>query len=377
MRIAELYPGAELYREDKVITAAFSRPQAVLSTGGVNGGAAAGITRICNCRVSEPEKHDGLFADHPGIPDLSVYFSEKAGVPPGAAVFLFTAANMNNGVWKTETYKGSTAAAVCTAGAAGNAVRAGDPASYYEEKGAFYPLGTINLIVAVNRALSPGASCGAVLTACEAKTAVLQELQIASNYSSGTATGTGTDQIAVASPETAGPEVFDTGTHSKWGEMIAAVCKAAVREALELQDGITPVQRGYAPALLRRFGVTPEAFYEGVASCLEKADREMLLNNMGSMQRDCMITSALSALLHQFDLSRWGMVPEPCRREVFIYSAAGLAGAVAGRYGEGGDFISELRAAFPRESGEAPAAETLVRLIFRAFAAGVKKRWVK
>lgn len=381
MHIAELYPGADLHRTEKVLSARFSSPQTVLSTGGINGGAAAGITRICNCQVSEPNGHDGLFADHPGIPQLAAYFSKKENIPIEKTAFLFTAANMNNAVWKTEASPGGTAAAVCTAGTSGNAVRAGDPASYYEEDGRFYSFGTINLIVAVSRPFSPGARCKAVVTATEAKTAALQELQVGSNYSSGLATGTGTDQIAVASPAAAEQadaevEISDAGTHAKWGEMIARACKAAVKEALELQDGMTPVQRGYAVELLSRYGVSSGMFCERIGRYLSGETQKLLVGNLESLQRDCLVSSALSSLLHVFDLAGWGGLPPGCRREALLQSAAGLARAVAGSGCFREDVIPQLQENSTAEEEVAgDNSGPLLEIIFRAFALGLEKRW--
>lgn len=116
---------------------------------------------------------------------------------------------MNNAAICHERFQDLEVVTVCTGGVEGNAGRAGDPASYYEpqeesaderaEKGGGLEPGTINAMIFINRELLPGAMVTAVLTATEAKTAALQELEIPSRYSEGLATGTGTDQIAVAS----------------------------------------------------------------------------------------------------------------------------------------------------------------------------------
>ena len=73
--------------------------------------------------------------------------------------------------------------------------------------------GTINTILCINKELTHGAMVRSVMMATEAKTAALQELN--SCYSNGFATGTGTDQIAVACTLTEKSPLTSAGKHSK------------------------------------------------------------------------------------------------------------------------------------------------------------------
>ncbi len=54
----------------------------------------------------------------------------------------------------------------------------------------------------------------------EAKTAALQRLAVRSLYSSDPATGTGTDQFAIAAAETGGHRLTSASPHVKFGELI-------------------------------------------------------------------------------------------------------------------------------------------------------------
>ena len=70
--------------------------------------------------------------------------------------------------------------------------------------------------------MPPGILARALVTATEAKTAALQELILGSRYSSGLATGTGTDQILAISDPQAKLMISDCGKHTKPGELLGA-----------------------------------------------------------------------------------------------------------------------------------------------------------
>jgi adenosylcobinamide amidohydrolase len=107
-----------------------------------------------------------------------------------------------------------------------------DTASFVERPGQFLnSVGTINVVVLTNVTLSKGALARAIITITEAKTAVLQDLDVRSTSSPQLqATGTGTDNVIVVSG-TAGKPLLLTSGHSKMGELIGSATKTAVREA--------------------------------------------------------------------------------------------------------------------------------------------------
>ncbi len=147
--------------------------------------------------------------------------------------FLFTGADMDHLAVKKETYKAITVYALVTAGVSNNAVRMS------KDVGRFYEPGTINMILLTNMKLTPRAMTRSIISATEAKTAVLQDLDIRSSYLplSAAATGTGTDNIIVVQGD--GPPVDNAGGHSKMGELIARAAYAGIREAIGQQNGIT------------------------------------------------------------------------------------------------------------------------------------------
>ena len=119
--------------------------------------------------------------------------------------------------------------------------------------------GTINTMLFINRELTPAAMVNTVMTATEAKTAALQELDVNSRYSQGLATGTGTDQIGVAAQLEKGVPLTSAGKHTVLGELIGKTVSGAVKATLALQDSLTPERQRSAVRHLERFGATTTA----------------------------------------------------------------------------------------------------------------------
>ena len=122
----------------------------------------------------------------------------------------------------------------------GNALRTGiDTANYVERNGRFeYLPCTINTIILSNVPLTAGAMARAIITATEAKSAALQDLDVRSASSPEyQATGTGTDNIIIVSGRDAGKPISWTGGHTKMGELIGVCARLAVLEALRKQEG--------------------------------------------------------------------------------------------------------------------------------------------
>jgi adenosylcobinamide amidohydrolase len=165
-------------------------------------------------------------------------FPLALGILPRSIAFLGTGVDMDNLAVCEKSYEELIVCCFATAGAKGNALRTGvDVASYVERNGKFVGAGTINVILLTNAALREGAMARAVITATEAKTAALQDLDVQSTYSNNQATGTGTDNVIVASGKLGKPLMLASG-HTKIGELIGSTTKIAVAEALKKHDGI-------------------------------------------------------------------------------------------------------------------------------------------
>lgn len=160
---------------------------------------------------------------------------------PDSTAILFTGANMNNLAAVKKTFRDLEVTALVTAGVASNSVRMGrDEGSFYEpgyeEK---HKPGTINILLLTNTKLSSRAMTRAIVSATEAKTGALQDLDIRSSYTSlsNQATGTGTDNILVVQGK--GGPIDSTGGHTKMGELIATAVHEGVLQAVHKQNGFT------------------------------------------------------------------------------------------------------------------------------------------
>jgi adenosylcobinamide amidohydrolase len=96
--------------------------------------------------------------------------------------------------------------------------------------------GTINIIVLIDGKPSESCMAAALITATEAKTAAIRDLDIRSRYTGDAATGSITDSMVIASTDE-GTEISYGGPASKLGQMVGWCVRSAVAEAIVKQDG--------------------------------------------------------------------------------------------------------------------------------------------
>lgn len=167
-------------------------------------------------------------------------FPRVLGIPSKDLSFLSTGANMNNVALCEKSYQDRTVCCLATGGI-GNALRSGvDKADWIEQDGAYAKaLGTINIILLTNVTLTDGALAKTIITATEAKTAALQDMDARSSVSpEKLATGTGTDNMIVVSGTDPDKKVRTTGGHAKMGELIGATTKVAVAETIKKHEAM-------------------------------------------------------------------------------------------------------------------------------------------
>jgi adenosylcobinamide hydrolase len=165
-------------------------------------------------------------------------FPKVLGIPRSNLAFLSTGANMNNLAICEKSYHDRIVCCLATGGV-GNALRAGvDGADWMEQDGTYVKtLGTINIIILTNVTLTDGALARTIITATEAKTAALQDMDARSSVSpENQATGTGTDNMIVISGTNSDKKVRHTGGHTKLGELIGATTKIAVTETIKKHE---------------------------------------------------------------------------------------------------------------------------------------------
>jgi len=167
-----------------------------------------------------------------GMKRTKRFIFKSLSLDESLASLLFTGVDMDCVAIASKRYKEIEVYSIVTAGVTSNALR-----SVYDE-GRFLEGGTINIIILMNRKLTPPAMKRAIITATEAKTVVLQELDIRSSLTPmiNQATGTGTDNIIVIQGK--GPSINFTGGHTRVGELIAKTVYQAVKEAIKKKDSI-------------------------------------------------------------------------------------------------------------------------------------------
>ena len=307
MELARLTTGDVAYRYDKSIVLVFSGSRKVLSTSLYNGGYHEDFEAVFNRDMTQGS---GMPCESfaPTYVESMKIVAERLGLAPELTSGMGTAAHMENASIVSRSYKELTVTAIVTGGVETNGGRVGDPASYY--KTAEKKCGTINIMLVIDADLPPGILARALVTCTEAKTAALQELMAPSRYSTGLATGSGTDQtIVVANSES--PLFFEgAGKHSKLGELIGLAVMAAVKEALKKQSGLTPAQQHDLLRRLRRFGVTEETLWqrykeEAGANALIKAQFIAALEKMTAVPS----LFPLGVLfIHLYDEHLWGLL---------------------------------------------------------------------
>ncbi|MCP4338466.1 MAG: ABC transporter substrate-binding protein [Desulfobulbaceae bacterium] len=196
---------------------------------------------------------------------------------------LFTGADIDYLAVATVEHKEMKVTALVTAGIKSNAVRmARDVGAYYEldkldDTDKKKKPGTINTILLTNTTLSKRAMTRALISAVEAKSAALQDLDIRSTATPGVnpATGTGTDNILIV--QGTGPQIDATGGHTKMGELIARAVYDGVIKAVAKQNGITSKRSIFARLKDRKTNAWQLSRLCGCGSELGKGLEQLLL----------------------------------------------------------------------------------------------------
>jgi len=392
MMIQALFEGADLHRDDKLVSIRFSKPFHVLSTCSAHGGFRDDLTMIHNSQSCEPKNHlhhmDSLIKIHHHPNEQHEMLLSHYGLTGEKSAGLGTAANMNNLCVSTQSYRDITVVALATGGCESNAARAGDPAGYYEYNGIHEKRddltpkdnyaspnkpGTINTIVIINTPMEPGAMVRAVMTATEAKATVLQETNVTSFQSQGVATGTGTDQIAIAAPQHGATPLTSAGHHSVLGELIGKAVHDAIAQTLRYQNVLIAEYQCSCTQMLKRYGCTLETFTEAVQGYVSRALQGTVSDNHRVIDRDPMTVSAVAALVHIHDQYKWGTLPPTAYAEAAINAGALIAIAASGRSQDFGRYRASLDAG--QCGTRAHTATGIQDLVFRSIALGYLDKW--
>lgn len=301
--------GDVIYRIEDTVVIDFLDKRDVLSSSLFNGGWRNDLQAVLNhhpAKEQEAMTVEGYFANMNRL-------CKKLGYDAAGKVSTMgTGVPMKNIAIKQAAYEGIRVTAVVTAGAEGNPGRVGDKAVYNAIAKEKLPRpGTINIMLYFNCDMPPGILARALVTATEAKTAALQELILGSRYSSGLATGTGTDQILAISDPQAKLMISDCGKHTKPGELLGQVVKAAVKEALYKQNGFDGKKMHDVIRRMERFGMSRNRLMEDYRTNYDEklSDKnfEQALYNLNLNGEILTLTSLYAHLLDQYD---WGLLSQ-------------------------------------------------------------------
>lgn len=195
------------------------------------------VTFIANVYVPNPLSNQHMTLE--GYAKFQRRLPGTLGIKRRDITFMSTAVNMEKVAVCEKTYQDFKVCCIATGGAKNNALRMGfDSGNWVETKTRFQSAaGTINIMIFTNASLTVGAMARSIVTATEAKTAALQDLNYKSTPSPQVqATGTGTDNMIVVSGVNPHILIRHTGGHSKMGELIGFATKTAVTEALIKYD---------------------------------------------------------------------------------------------------------------------------------------------
>lgn len=329
MKLYEASTGDIAYRYEKSIVMFFQGKRKVLSTSIYNGGYHEELTAVFN--------HDGTRGAGMSCEMLADTYDEhmkiiarKIGLEPEFVTGMGTAANMDNVSIHSLSYEELTVTAIVTGGIETNGGRVGDPATYYKPLAKSYKLGTINIMLLLDADMPPGTLARALVTCTEAKTAAIQELMAGSNYSTGLATGSGTDQTIVIANADRELYLESAGKHSKMGELIGKVVMKAVKEALNKQSGLNPQSQHSSLKRLKRFGVTSETLWTKYCG-LEKNPviKPEFLEVVQKLEHEGVMVTYTSLYIHLVDQYLWELLSG---KEV-LNGANCMLGILAAHYG--------------------------------------------
>ena len=312
MKLYEFPSGDIVHKYKKSIVISFKGKRNVLSTGPNNGGFTTDLSAVFN---NDANPGDGMevkmradtYREH-----MDILAKEDLGLDPSSCSGLMTVASMDNAAISTLSYDDFSVTAITTAGVRSNGGRIGDPASWHEKSESAFedatPVGTINILLYIDANLSKEAMASALVSCTEAKVAAMQELLIASRYSCGIATGTGTDGAIIISNAESNTRLTNAGKHSKLGELIGRTVISSIKESLKLQQGITPQIQHDIIHRMDRFGVTEDALWDCYKETYRNLIRAEFTDIFDRIRTDDTLVTYSSLYAHLLDQLSWGLL---------------------------------------------------------------------
>ncbi len=225
---------AKLVLQENVLAVLSELPLNTVSSAFYNGGGMRKTRAILNVEVPKGYGDKHLHMDPSALVAES---SNKVGVKDDF-VSMITAACVRKFALASKRENGIGVSVIATA-----ADDEGNTCNYAESSGEKIKTasieGTINIIVIIDGHPTESSLVSSIITATEAKTAAMLELDIRSRYSGEAATGTITDAIVVA--ETGqGESIVYAGPASRLGQLVGFCTRKAVKEAIMKGEECSP-----------------------------------------------------------------------------------------------------------------------------------------
>ena len=386
-------PFAVLSRRGRHVIAELQSPALVISTSHVNGGLRDDLRFLVNHQSCEPVKHQERFEFITGLGQNNYHqhVCTELALDPAQTALMGTAAAMQYLGIVTHRWSDLAVTAIVSAGVTGNAGSAGDNAHYDERNGAWERTlpppaeakpagthnGTINTILLFASPLNPSALTRAVMTMTEAKTSALLELAVGSKTSWRLATGTGTDQFAIATPKNGGTPRTWTGKHTKAGELVGRAVREATLEALRWQNGLEPSYTRSIFHALDRFGLNEKTFKNAQEKLLSEHEFQLLKDNWNPIVYEPQLSAAAYAFAAVLERILCGTLGASSARESLLHQAALMSAGLAAQPDQFPAFRRDLIAHLSPEPGNLPEQllPAALSLANHAIALGWQRKW--
>jgi adenosylcobinamide hydrolase len=228
--------GTKLVLKENVLAVLSENPLDTVSSAIHNGGGIKKTRAILN--VEQPKNVNDITLHED--PSIVITQAKSTLNLKEECIGMVTAACVHNFALATKREDGIGVSVAATA-----ADDEGNTCNYAEsagEKMETKPVtGTINIIVLIDGNPNPSCLVSSIITATEAKTAAMLELDIRSRYTGDAATGTITDAITVAKTGHGEPIAYG-GPASKLGQLVGYCTRKAVKEAIMKGQECNPLR---------------------------------------------------------------------------------------------------------------------------------------
>lgn len=301
--------GISVHRQNRsLIIIPPSKDWRALSSGNYNGGFMSSPTAIFNTTsIGGQAEYDMMGEPREVHDDYSIRCARSIDLEPDSVMGLGTAAHMDNAAIGSFDIDGIEVSAVITAGIRGNGGRAGDPAKYDEMKKYTSCNGTIVIVLIIDADLSDSALIGSMMTVTEAKSHVIKKLMARSLYSTGIATGSGTDQVVVICNKDSNKKVEFYRNSSDLARIIGECVENTLEEAFDKQTMMNSFTQCNPYVMLSRYNITEKSCHDEIRYPFMM---KTLIEARDFISKDPKIAALVSSVLHIMDEMEWKMISE-------------------------------------------------------------------